>query len=252
MKIVNKIPYISTFVNEEGPFQLLFDTGCWSSRLSLNVSDQLNLKLTERSWTCLDSLRLSNIELRNFDICIDDTSLLSERGRTQVDGITGFDLFKDSILIFDYRTEQFDMWLSDQFPDRASLEGEPTSLAIFNRYPFADVMVNQSGPYRFLIDTGSMGCNISTEIAQQLNLEIGKEVTIRGGRPNDAQQVHESLVSTISVGKSKACDVRILVKSCEPNSAHAGVKVDGVLGYEFLKSFRISMDYPQGALRLSH
>lgn len=251
MKMINKIPYVPVFVNGEGPFQFLFDTGCWSPRLSIDVSNQLSLKLTDRGWTCLDSLQVSHVELRNYDIGVDDMSLMSKRGRAQVDGITGFGLFQESILIFDYRTELFDMWRSDQFMDRDLLEGKPIPLEICNRYPCTQVMINNCGPYRFLIDTGSMGSNISIEVSQQLNLEIGKEVTIRGGRPNDAQRVHESRVSVMAVGDAEAFDVKVLVKSCEPNSAHTGVKIDGVLGYEFLKAFRVAMDYPQGVLRLS-
>ena len=251
MKLINKIPYISIFVNGEGPFQFLFDTGCWSPRLSIDVANQLNLKLTERSWTCLDTLQVGNVKLKNFNLCVDDLSLLTKRGRAQVDGITGYGLFQDAILIFDYRTEQFDAWLSNQYQNRDALKGKPTPLTINNRYPCTEVMVNNCGPYRFMIDTGSMACNISTEASQQLNLQKGKEVTIRGSRPDDAQQVHESSVSTIAVGEAVAHDVKVLIKSCAPNSAHAGVKIDGVIGYGFLEKFWVSMDYPQGVLRLS-
>lgn len=251
MKIINKIPYVPIFINGKGPFQFLFDTGCWSTRVSIEVSDSLNLKRNERDWTQLKTLQLSKVILQDYDIGAIDTTIMSTRGKTQVDGITGYDLVQDAIVIFDYKSPHFEMWQSDQFPHRAEFKSKPMPLEITNRYPFAEVIVNDKGPYRFLIDTGSMGTNVSIEIADHLNLVLGKEVTIRGGQVNDAQIVHESSVSTIRVGHAIASNVKVLVKSCDVNSTHAGVKVDGVLGYEFLKEFSVALDYPKGNLWLS-
>lgn len=250
MKIINKIPYVPVFLNEEGPFQFLFDTGCWAPRISFEVSDHLNLERTDRDLTRLDTLRLSEVVFRDFDICVDDMSIMSKRGRAQVDGITGFDLVKESIVIFDYRSHRFNMCKSDQFSNRESLSSNPLPLTIANRYPLTEVIVNGNGPYHFLVDTGSMGTNVSTEIAEHLNLVMEREVTIRGSRPNDAQLVYESKVSKMEVGEAMVSDIKVLVKSCDANSAHAKTKVDGVIGYEFLKEFGVVMDYHLGELRL--
>src|SRR3954468_3621216 len=110
------------------------------------------------------------------------------------------------------------------------------------------VEVNEHGPFDFILDTGAGTSLISTELAEKLKVKIlgSKQGQSAGG----AVSVSLAKLDSVSVGEALLPDVDVGIVDLKHIGAAVGAKIDGDLGYNFLKSFRISIDYEKGQLRL--
>ncbi len=101
--------------------------------------------------------------------------------------------------------------------------------------PRVEVKLNGQGPFRFLVDTGADGCLVGKRAAARLGLKLGKDGVLRGvgGR----ERANAAVLESLSVGGLEAHDVRVAV-AIEP------LDVDGILGYQLLKGYRVTFDYP--------
>jgi predicted aspartyl protease len=109
-------------------------------------------------------------------------------------------------------------------------------------------MVNAKGPYQFALDTGAGQTVVSPELAQDLGLDLGekKEGLGAGGKVS----VSLSKVDSIAVGTAKVGTVPVVVTDLSALRSALGDKLDGILGYNYLKSFKVTIDYPGGVLRI--
>jgi len=57
-----------------------------------------------------------------------------------------------------------------------------------------------------------------------------------------------SKVESIRVGKAKSADVEVGVQDLQRLSSGIGMPLDGVLGYTFMKDYRVTINYPEQAL----
>jgi predicted aspartyl protease len=110
------------------------------------------------------------------------------------------------------------------------------------------VHVNGQGPYRFILDTGATLTCVDRALAQRLGL---KERPIRGVGAGVAGsgQVRVLGIDSLRVGAARARDLTV----CEVDLTHAGevgVEVDGLVGLNFLKSFRVTLDFERKVVLL--
>lgn len=109
------------------------------------------------------------------------------------------------------------------------------------------VMVDGSGPFAFLLDTGSQDTILEPALAEQLELETGRPVHIAAPGSNAAgtlTQIHK-----LGFGTSEALATEAVV------SALGGLKVRwpevrGILGQSYLGHFDVLIDNLQGVLCL--
>lgn len=59
-----------------------------------------------------------------------------------------------------------------------------------------------------------------------------------------------SRVESLAIGTAKLENLHVAIADLNALSQAAGVKLEGIIGYNFLKSFRVTIDYPKGLLRL--
>jgi predicted aspartyl protease len=109
------------------------------------------------------------------------------------------------------------------------------------------VEVNGQGPFEFILDTGAGTSLVSTELAQTLAIKIlgSKEGKSAGG----AVSVSLGKVDSLAVAGLKLEQVDVGVVDLSQIGKAVGAKIDGDLGYNFLKHFRISIDYRQNEIR---
>jgi predicted aspartyl protease len=112
-----------------------------------------------------------------------------------------------------------------------------------------DVHANGHGPFQFAIDTGTSTTAIAPELARQLGLKsspIGP-LTTGGAQVN----VTAGTLESFKVGRAGVDDLVVVVADFFGTLSQAvGAKLDGIVGYNFLRNFRVVMDYPSEKFRL--
>jgi len=113
------------------------------------------------------------------------------------------------------------------------------------------VYVNGKGPYQFLLDTGAFDCLISPELPTAIGIrpESPQEATGAGGHI----RLSLARVSYLAVGSAQQENVEVAVTDEVLKFGSAiQSKVDGALGFNFLKNFRLIIDFQHNILRLSN
>src|SRR5947207_12460082 len=95
------------------------------------------------------------------------------------------------------------------------------------------VEVNGKGPFEFILDTGAGTSLLSSELGKTLNVKIlgSKEGQSAGG----AVSVALAKLSSLAVASVKLDDIDVGVVDLSQIGKTVGAKIDGDLGYNFLK-----------------
>src|SRR3954468_13153869 len=109
------------------------------------------------------------------------------------------------------------------------------------------VEVNDQGPFEFILDTGAGTSLLSNQLADKLKVKVlgSKQGQSAGG----AVSVSLAKADSISVGEVRLTDVDVGVVDLSHIGNTVGARIDGDLGYNFLRHFRVSIDYEKSQLR---
>jgi predicted aspartyl protease len=110
------------------------------------------------------------------------------------------------------------------------------------------VRVNDLGPFDFILDTGAGTSLLSSDLANELGVKVlgSKEGHSAGGNVS----ISLARVDSLAVGETKLDGVDVGIVDLSQIAKTVGAKIDGDLGYNFLKHFRVSLDYRECELRL--
>jgi predicted aspartyl protease len=114
---------------------------------------------------------------------------------------------------------------------------------------FVQTRVEGSEPMWFILDTGAAVTVLDTETAEKLGLELKGEIEARGA---GEESKTASFISDMSyeVGGAKLMNQRgtaIPLRMLEPMF---GRQIDGILGYDFISRFVMTIDYDNKKLHL--
>src|SRR5438477_1096739 len=109
------------------------------------------------------------------------------------------------------------------------------------------VHINEAGPFEFILDTGAGTSLLTPELAKQLDVKIigSKDGQSAGGKV----AVSLAKADSLAVGDAKFGDVDLGIVDLSHVSKTIGAKIDGDLGYNFLKYFRVTIDYRECEIR---
>jgi hypothetical protein len=109
------------------------------------------------------------------------------------------------------------------------------------------VKINQSGPFDFMVDTGSQLNVIDPKLADQLNLKWQAKVSLVATSAVSQASVGE--VDSLQAGSQTVLKPLVAVQDLGPIEA-ADPRIRGVLGENFLAHFDVLIDYSRGLLCL--
>jgi predicted aspartyl protease len=111
------------------------------------------------------------------------------------------------------------------------------------------VFVNEKGPYDFVLDTGASSTVISLEVAAEFGLAAEKTSQLTAGGGNGT--VSRVQLSSLAVGAARQENLAAAASDFLTQlSAELGSKLQGILGYHFLRHYHVTLDYPRGVLSL--
>ncbi len=102
------------------------------------------------------------------------------------------------------------------------------------------VRVSDSGPYRFLVDTGAERTVISRELAERLGLPAGSRTRMQS-------VAGPSIVSTVDIA-ALDIDARRFSVTGAPTLRSEHIGADGLLGVDSLAASRVMFDFKRGVM----
>lgn len=252
-------------VNGEGPFEFILDTGAGTSLLSSELGQKLGIKIlgskegqsaggaVSVSLAKVRSLAVASAKLDNVDVGLVDLSPIGKAIGAKVDGDLGYNFLKHFRVTLDYRKNE----IRFDDPKHFEVAGGPAAVAEMamrlagpaKPLILVDVYANGRGPFQFAIDTGTSTTAITPELAKQLDLAsspIGPAAT--GGAQVD---VTAGVLPSFQVGDARIDDLPVIVADFFAMLSNAlGVTLEGIVGYNFLRNYKVALDYPNETLSL--
>jgi predicted aspartyl protease len=267
--------FAEVMINGQGPYRFLVDTGATQTVLSEKVSATLGLKKIatnlmygvggegklESSVYRADSLKIGDVTVRNVPVGTLSNPLLA----LVMDGILGPSLLSDFVITIDYPSSQIELSRNTlpspsgrgwpEGPGEAIGTGAVVPVWCFSGLLLTGVEVNDKYKGNFLIDTGADVTLLAYSMAN--NLGVTKDtpgaslnIPIGGiGGLDDGVLVVQS-VNLKTPFESKHFDTMMAIE-LRAMSSLIQTELSGVLGYDALKDYRVTLDYQKAEVRLS-
>jgi len=253
-------------VNDRGPYEFILDTGAGMSLLSPRLADALGVVPTDTregrgaagrvtvAMARVDSIAIGAARGGPMPIGITaDVDRIGAAVGHRIDGDVGYDFLKAFRLTVDYQRRV--VRLATGGYEVAGVGGAAHAEVAFRLAApvkplvLVPAFVNGRGPQTFVLDTGASTTVLSPALAEALRIETvaAEPMTGAGG----TLQATLGRVGSLTVGGAALQDVSVMVADflTELGSV-VGTRLDGVLGYNFLRHFRVTLDYPNGVLWL--
>jgi predicted aspartyl protease len=107
------------------------------------------------------------------------------------------------------------------------------------------VMVNNQGPYRFLLDTGASNSILSVMVADSLKMPRGRTEKLFSAGGDVAVTIR--MIDALEVGEARLKQVEIAVANFNLLET---LQVDGILGSDYLRRFKVSIDYDSQVVQI--
>jgi hypothetical protein len=121
-------------------------------------------------------------------------------------------------------------------------------------YLLVEARWDRRGPYHFLVDTGSSTTLVTPELAARYpgrNLPPGGMPPVRvRSATGETALLPATTIRRLELGEARFEDVPVLVHDLRELSAHFGMKIDGILGFQLFRETVMTLDYPQSRLLL--
>jgi predicted aspartyl protease len=250
-----------------GPYDFILDTGAGTTLLSTRLADELGIEPTGAkqgtgaggkvtvALARVPSLAIGGVVRAPMSLAVTaEVERIGAALGTRIDGCLGHDFLKDFRVAIDYG-RQLVRLRQGAFDPVSATPVTRSEVAFRLAAPTKPLVmipafVNGQGPYAFALDTGASTTVISAALAESLGVDRGDGAAMTGA--GGMLQATVGRVASLAVGGARATDVAVVVSDFVEQIGQAvGTGVDGVVGYNFLRRFRVTIDYPNHLLWLS-
>ena len=251
MEIYGNKPVIEVNINGKGPFKMFLDTGAGATVINKELADQLNLGsdgtvkvgdpkdpqgvTAERRK--IDTFRIGGAQFSGFDALSWDRTNLYKPGSPQ--GVVGMPLFRKLLLTIDYPAAKVMIQKGGLSSGPNVIDYQPGIAGLF-KVP----MTVAGKEMTATIDSGSMsGISFPESFKEMLPLadkpvEVGRGRTVAG----------EAIVYGAKLnGSIRICGTTLV----DPNIRFFGRLTDANIGYEFLRSYALTIDQANKRIRFT-
>lgn len=276
-------PYIEATINDKGPFRFVVDSGAGISVLSYEAAKRLGLSPVAKGgharavggagtfpivYGYLDSLKLGEAEIDAVPVYfrsmpVDKVS----PDEVLVDGYLGLSVLNQFIVTIDYEKTKMTL---QRFSTKAAAGNEKKAVepappvvrddqsidlrSTNNGLLSAVTFIDNEGPLNFIVDTGASLSVISRSSIERLKWQ-DKILLNRTMRVLGAAGVVESAsvlyAPALRVANMSKPNVVLPVLDFSPLNETSGFEQMGILGGDFLKHFKVEIDFSQARLTLT-
>jgi predicted aspartyl protease len=111
------------------------------------------------------------------------------------------------------------------------------------------VHINGEGPFDFVLDTGATFTCVSPSLSDSLGLEERTGQVGYGAGIGGSGQIQLVRADSVRLGAAQTHDMTVCVVQLDHLEA-TGISIDGLLGLNFLKEFRMMLDFERQVVRL--
>lgn len=111
------------------------------------------------------------------------------------------------------------------------------------------VHVNGQGPFRFILDTGATLTCVDQQIAQRLELPEPRGMIGVGAGVGGSGRMRLVRVDSLRLGAARAQELTACALDLR-HTGDVGLEIDGLLGLNFLREFRVTVDFEREILIL--
>ncbi|MBW3670415.1 MAG: retroviral-like aspartic protease family protein [Acidobacteria bacterium] len=112
-----------------------------------------------------------------------------------------------------------------------------------------EVTINGAGPFEFVLDTGATLTCVDKALADELQLPDAKSFGGIGAIQGTAGGMSLVSIESLGIGEASAADLTACTIDLS-QIQDAGLDVRGLLGLNFLKNYRVTLDFDRGRMML--
>ena len=242
----------------EGTF--IFDTGASGLLLNKRYTSTLVKSIDKNAYsslgstphlgqTSLDSFYLRQLVFNDILADIVDISSIEDKRKEKITGLIGYSIFKDFEVFIDYPFRQIILTRVDKKGRRLDPFGIselPADSMDFKLFKHAIVMEGKVNgeTLKFTLDTGAEFNLLDSRVSNSVlhNFNIIRRITMIGIGDKEVEAMAGKLYG-LSCGPGPTYTMRTLLARTDYIRHATNVRVDGVLGYEYLYLKRISINY---------
>ncbi len=240
-KVENRRGY---FILDTGAPGLVINRVASSERLIKGRSLTKDVHLNE---VLLKDVEWGRGKLQNIQVLTLDLSHLEKYCGERILGLLGYEHIKDYETHINYRQERVS-WMNNHNSTIHRIRGEALQceFELIEHLPIITLHF-ESGTFRFALDTGSSVNLISKKLGQHLRQFGAKsgELTELGNLANESEVLSSIIIPSVDLGGLTKKDIVFHVADMSSVQEFLGSRVDGIIGYQFLKEHQVIINYKQ-------
>ena len=138
---------------------------------------------------------------------------------------------------------------SPEIFSRSAQEAEVADFIYDHGCVFLRLRVNEVDGLLFLLDTGASASAIDLKVAEKLRLPLTGTQSVEGTAGVIAAK--QARIESLSLGNARAKNLSVPAYDLSGALAPPGSRLDGILGYDFLRFFSVRLDFAKRAITLS-
>jgi len=199
-------------------------------------------------------LSIYGIKYTNQDFLTMDLSHLEESLDTKIGGLIGYETIKTYDILFDYKNKQINLIKPESFKSYL----QKIKLTVIDRIPIKlekhipiiSAIINNK-IYSFGIDCGAEVNLIDQKLydALKINLRKIKKDTLSGADKN-RKEVISAKIKKVYIADKKYENMKTVFNDISPFAKGYKIKINGLLGYEFLSKHKTLISFKRKELVL--
>lgn len=202
----------------------------------------------------VDTLRIDKLFISNIRAHIVDLSHIELKKNTRIIGILGFYVFKDFELFIDFQNFRIVLSRLDKTGERVDsirnweIPHDSLQFELKKHVIIVDAIEN-SIKLKLMLDSGAELNLIDRKVNRKAldNFTVIKRVNLIGVGKNEVEVLAGTL-KDLEVGNQHCASMNTLLTSLDDINENFGVALQGVLGYEFLSTRRVMINYKKRKL----